>query len=356
VLYELLVGFRPFDAGGDLEMLKNLMAGRYKAPRALDAAIPEELERIIAKALMVDRELRYATAAAMGEDLEQWLLSTRMRVGARELAAYVKKMCPPEEGPVTAEPPTPVEDQPVAELVGRATLRNMAPIDVQTDLKPMVVPRPAMVAPPVPSMAASGFDEPDPITATAEVPRPWLPWVGGAVAFAVGVGAVLVMHEASAPPPVVVMQPQPQVVLAAPPPPAPPPAPPPPEPEPVIEQQAPEPLPAARAPVPPPKKKSSPAPATVAPLKAYLNVKATRPGVVFVDGASLGTTPVKRGGVRRRGVAGHDSGEGDAEGGEARAARRLRRRAGDGVGGDAAAGAGDGCGVRVPAVSSLSPL
>lgn len=73
VLYVCTLGLRPF--GGGVHAVGNIVRGTYRKPQQLQADYPEELQRIIGRALAVDREQRYQTAEEMRYELEQWLLT-----------------------------------------------------------------------------------------------------------------------------------------------------------------------------------------------------------------------------------------------------------------------------------------
>jgi serine/threonine-protein kinase len=73
VLYVVTLGLRPF--GGAAHAVGNIVRGNYRKPRQLRPEYPEELERIVCRALAVDREQRYQTAEEMRYELEQWLLT-----------------------------------------------------------------------------------------------------------------------------------------------------------------------------------------------------------------------------------------------------------------------------------------
>jgi len=73
VLYELLTLRRAFEGDGATQTLQRISQGRFTAPRAIDRAIPRELEDVMLRAMEVRPEQRYESARAMREDLERWL-------------------------------------------------------------------------------------------------------------------------------------------------------------------------------------------------------------------------------------------------------------------------------------------
>ena len=92
VLYELLVDERPFEAASDMSVMTNIVTGGFRPPRELDLEVPEELNAIVTKALSHDRGGRYATAGEMQDALEHYLMSSQLRVSAKDLAAFLVSM------------------------------------------------------------------------------------------------------------------------------------------------------------------------------------------------------------------------------------------------------------------------
>jgi serine/threonine protein kinase len=82
VLYELTTGRRCFSGASDFERMLAVVRGEYLPPSAFIADYPPALERVIQMALTVDRNKRYASAAALLEalealgELEGWALGT----------------------------------------------------------------------------------------------------------------------------------------------------------------------------------------------------------------------------------------------------------------------------------------
>ena len=89
VLYVTTLGRRPFGSGG--EALGKIVRGLYKKPREVDPDYPEELERIVMRALASDREQRYQTAEELRFELEQWLLSRPRPTQHADVARLVRE-------------------------------------------------------------------------------------------------------------------------------------------------------------------------------------------------------------------------------------------------------------------------
>lgn len=70
ILYELLTGELPFGSGASGELRRRIASDRLRPARALNPAIPRDLELVCMKSLARRPEDRYATAAALALDLE----------------------------------------------------------------------------------------------------------------------------------------------------------------------------------------------------------------------------------------------------------------------------------------------
>mgnify|MGYP005832610453 CR=1 FL=1 len=72
-LYELVTHRPAFPGTNREDLLRKIAAGDCRAPRAINPAVPQDLETIIQKAMAPEPESRYATAAALAEDLRRFL-------------------------------------------------------------------------------------------------------------------------------------------------------------------------------------------------------------------------------------------------------------------------------------------
>jgi len=73
VLYELVAGERLFAGDNEISLLEEVRECRVKEPRRVDPSIPDQLNRIIVRALKKNPEDRYASAADMQKELEALL-------------------------------------------------------------------------------------------------------------------------------------------------------------------------------------------------------------------------------------------------------------------------------------------
>ena len=71
VLYEMATGRHPFAGGTASEIMQHILNRSPETPRALNPALPAELDRIVMKALEKSRKLRFQTATDLRVDLQR---------------------------------------------------------------------------------------------------------------------------------------------------------------------------------------------------------------------------------------------------------------------------------------------
>jgi serine/threonine-protein kinase len=97
VLYELLTGVNPFEVEDVYETLERVKTLPIPDPRDYRKEIPEEVVRIITKALERDLETRYQSAGEMGYDLEYHIYRDGYGPTVQTLARYLSRLYPEQD-------------------------------------------------------------------------------------------------------------------------------------------------------------------------------------------------------------------------------------------------------------------
>lgn len=95
VLYEMLAGKRLYE-GSPEEKLKALTSGALPDVKALNPDVPDELVRIVHKALARRPDDRYATGTDLEDDLRAFQYQHAARAGGPQIAALMRELFPKE--------------------------------------------------------------------------------------------------------------------------------------------------------------------------------------------------------------------------------------------------------------------
>lgn len=96
VCWELVTGRRLFEAEGDAEVLLAITEGKYDTAVSVEPSVPAELDQIVMRALAVDANSRWPTAAAFADALEGWGRREGELASAAEIARLVDEYAGPE--------------------------------------------------------------------------------------------------------------------------------------------------------------------------------------------------------------------------------------------------------------------
>jgi eukaryotic-like serine/threonine-protein kinase len=114
-LYEMLTGVPLFRRDDVTASMREIRDGKPIHPEKHRKDVPEELVKIMRRALQTSRDNRYGTASAMQTDLEKYLKGAAALATSRELSEYVKRELPPvpeETAPSTSAQPAGTQRQP----------------------------------------------------------------------------------------------------------------------------------------------------------------------------------------------------------------------------------------------------
>lgn len=94
VLYEMLTGVRVFQGDSDLQSLDHVRQCEVAPPSSLNPKIPPELDAIVLRALVADRDARYQTIDALHVALLEWLYGRGRAVTSQQLAEFAGELFP----------------------------------------------------------------------------------------------------------------------------------------------------------------------------------------------------------------------------------------------------------------------
>jgi serine/threonine-protein kinase len=109
VLYKLVTGQHPFEGDSDVRLIQAILQEPMVEVSEYRQDVPEELGRILERALAKDRDQRYRSCRELQVDLERFLLRWGEPVGPVQIAEWVKKLTPLDSahGSAVAPPPSP---------------------------------------------------------------------------------------------------------------------------------------------------------------------------------------------------------------------------------------------------------
>lgn len=157
VFYKLLTGITPFEGESFFSLGIKVMTKKIQPPSQHLPSIPDEVERIILKAVEKKPEDRYQNARELSNDLNRYFI--RREMGGATDEGRAKKPEKPKERAVSKGPPKPYFDEPVGKAKSRASVRRKG-VDDSASLglnvrrlrrKAGLVEAPKVEAPPVKS-------------------------------------------------------------------------------------------------------------------------------------------------------------------------------------------------------------
>ena len=92
VFFELLTARRLFRRDSDLETFDAVRQCRIPRPSELNPAIPAALEAILLKALTRNLDDRYASASAMNEAIQEFVMTNRLNFRGEQLGEWMRKL------------------------------------------------------------------------------------------------------------------------------------------------------------------------------------------------------------------------------------------------------------------------
>jgi serine/threonine protein kinase len=113
VLYEMLLGRRPFVGSSDFEVLSLVRDCEYPPPKSLRPELPDALDTILQTALAPKPEARFPDCASFAAAIRSYRLGQPMATGgANELAELVRTLFPPRGAGRTDAIPSPASSAP----------------------------------------------------------------------------------------------------------------------------------------------------------------------------------------------------------------------------------------------------
>jgi eukaryotic-like serine/threonine-protein kinase len=105
VLHEMLTLEHLFAGDSDLATIKKVLEIEIPRPSHRRQDLPPELDRIVMRALERDPARRYPSAAEMGRELDDFVLSFRLRL--EDVVEFLTQLDALRARPMPVPPPTP---------------------------------------------------------------------------------------------------------------------------------------------------------------------------------------------------------------------------------------------------------
>jgi serine/threonine-protein kinase len=137
VLYELLTGRLPFEGSNELGIMKAIISDAPVPATRYRPDVPRALLSILATAMAKDREARYPDCRALQSDLDRFVVSTGVPVGAYQIAQLVEQVVDGQGAPVAPTPatsprrPEGAHDAERTQVMGRGARRSEGPETVE---------------------------------------------------------------------------------------------------------------------------------------------------------------------------------------------------------------------------------
>src|SRR5690554_761415 len=94
VLYEMLTGVRVFQGDSDLQSLDYVRQCEVAPPSSINPQIPPELDAIVLRALVAERQARYQSIEKLHVALLEWLYGRGRAVTSQQLAEFAGELFP----------------------------------------------------------------------------------------------------------------------------------------------------------------------------------------------------------------------------------------------------------------------
>jgi serine/threonine-protein kinase len=129
LLWEMITGRRLFLGKNDVDTVTKAQAAIVPSLRSIDPSIPEEVDRIVLRALTREREERYQTAEELHDELEAYAYGDGQFLSTSALAGWLRNTFPPEAAP-KAGPKIETREIRLADLAQERTSESEPPEEI----------------------------------------------------------------------------------------------------------------------------------------------------------------------------------------------------------------------------------